>query len=93
MRNIYFTNVMTKSNISKWFILWPVLTKISREDNQLSKLVSKQNTSIYPQVQGYKSLFFSKLSTVKLNEMLVYILTPETTGLAEFCPLTRKLSA
>lgn len=68
-------------------------TKISREDKQLSKLVSKQDTYIYPHVQRYKSLFFSKLSTVKLNEMFVYILTPETTGLAEFHPMTRKLSA
>lgn len=41
-------------------------TKISREVKQLSKLVSKQDTSIYLHVQRYKSLFFSKLSTVRL---------------------------
>lgn len=68
-------------------------TKISREDKQLSKLVSKQDTLNLSHVQRYKSLFFSKLSTVRLTEMFVYILTPETTGLAEFCPMTCKLSA
>lgn len=52
--------------------LMATFTKISREVKQLLKLVSKQDTKIYPHVQRYKSLFFSKLSTVRLNEMFAH---------------------
>lgn len=44
MGNIHFINAMTKSNIFKWFLLWPVLPRYQEKIKQLSKLVSKQDT-------------------------------------------------